>query len=185
MNNSNRPICDTLFGLSFATVGDIGSRTVIEAPRELRDGFIYPATVPVLDYEFDVEWLGDEILGCVDGLICSDRIANVLLQSDLTGFTITDVLVSHSQNWRALYRRTRLPAFKRIVVADVCRVVGYRTITSWPEVDISTVAPLQEPINWDDPAPEPNFDVVVTQRFLDAVGRDAIPNSLVYPVVFS
>jgi hypothetical protein len=182
MNNSNLPIVDSLFGLSFATVGDIGSRTEIEAPRLLRDGFIYPAIIPVLDYEFDLEWKGDEILGCVDGLICSDRIADLMLQSDLTGFTITDVIVSHSQNWQALYRRTRLPPFKRIVVAEVCRVVGYRTLRSRPEADISTVAPLQEPINWDDPAPEPYFDVVVTQRFIDAVSRDAIPNSLVYPV---
>jgi len=74
-----------------------------------------PVIVRNLHYQFD-GWLGDELLASSPSFIVTERLADKLQSHHLSGYEIKAVEISTSQQFRELYPRRDLPAFKWLYI---------------------------------------------------------------------
>jgi hypothetical protein len=79
--------------------------------KTVADTSVRPPIVSRLDYEFQ-GWLGDELLESFPCFIVSDRVAEALQESQLTGFTLDDVRISSSAAFEELHSEVSLPRFR-------------------------------------------------------------------------
>lgn len=63
-----------------------------------------------LNFEFD-GWLGDDLLTTSPVFIITENLANSLINSNLTGYTLDKVIVSKSFTFDELYPERELPIF--------------------------------------------------------------------------
>lgn len=88
--------------------GQLGESTVMETSS-------HPPIVTHLHYHFD-GWLGDDLLEAFPCFIITERLAEALTKSELTGWQLKDVVVSKSETFEDLYPGRELPKFRWLVV---------------------------------------------------------------------
>jgi hypothetical protein len=84
--------------------GGLGSKTIL-------DNSTFPPKVNVLNYHFE-GWLEDDILETFPCFIVTEKLKLYLDKSKLTGFTFSELLVTTSDTFKALYNNPqKLPNF--------------------------------------------------------------------------
>lgn len=86
----------------------LGSNTIV-------DQSVHPPKISHLHYDFDV-WLGDDLLEAFPCFIVSQRLAEALNKSRLTGYELRDVEISVSDMFRELDPVPELPPFAWLYV---------------------------------------------------------------------
>lgn len=81
----------TFYRMHPEVAGGLGERTQL-------DRSVHPPIVHQLHYEFD-GWLGDELLESFPSFIVTDALAQQLVASGLTGFSLAPVEVSYSEQF--------------------------------------------------------------------------------------
>ena len=83
--------------------GSFGEKSII-------DSSFHPPKVLKMHYEFD-GWMGGELLEYFSSYIVSENLKNILINSELTGATIVDAIVSKSSNFEESNPEILLPKF--------------------------------------------------------------------------
>lgn len=94
----------TFYAIEPEVAGGFGERT------QIIDNVGRPMTVTHLHYQFD-GWLGDELLASTPCFIVSKHLADELEGARLTGFSLDQVDVSTSPEFRAFKADVTLPQF--------------------------------------------------------------------------
>jgi hypothetical protein len=94
--------------ISPEVAGQLGERTDL-------DPSLYPPIVAHLHYQFD-GWLGDDLLEAFPCFIVTERLADALEKSALTGWHLQNVTVSKSVMFEDLYPGRELPGFRWLIV---------------------------------------------------------------------
>jgi len=71
---------------------------------------VHPPDVDSLHYEFD-GWPGDDLLESFPCFIISEKLKEMIGESELTGYEIGDVTVSKSETFTELHPERELPDF--------------------------------------------------------------------------
>lgn len=83
--------------------GGLGAETMMDLS-------FHPPVVKRLHYEFD-GWLGSEVLEAFPCYIITDNVAGIFAASELQGFSMEEVIISVSQEYRDWYGNRPLPEF--------------------------------------------------------------------------
>ena len=83
--------------------GGIGKGTVMNTSS-------HSQVISKLNYEFD-GWLGDELIEAFPVFITTEHLSILISKYNLTGFTISEVEVSKSGEFKDLYNNHELPNF--------------------------------------------------------------------------
>lgn len=86
-----------------------------EVPGQWADDIVvdrstHPPEVKELSIVFD-GWLGDDILEVFPSFIVTERLAEAMYESGLSGFEFRDVKISISEQFKDLYGEKELPRF--------------------------------------------------------------------------
>jgi hypothetical protein len=87
-------------------------------PRTVADRSVHPPRVERLHYEF-AGWLGDDLLESFPCYVVTPSLAEALGAAQCTGFSLDDVLVTSTEEFRELYPGRKLPAFRWLKVHGV------------------------------------------------------------------
>ncbi|MEV6527554.1 hypothetical protein AB0M43_37075 [Longispora sp. NPDC051575] len=108
--------------------GELGPGTVI-------DTTVHPPRVSVLEYVF-TDWLGDDLLESFPCYLASERLADAIERSDVTGYRFDHVDVSVSPEADELLEDATLPAFRWLIATGTACVDDFGT-TSKGEIVVS------------------------------------------------
>jgi hypothetical protein len=108
----------------------------------------HPPKVTHLHYEFQ-GWLGDELLESFPCFIVTQRLANRLRSSQLSGFSLSEAEVSASDKFMERHPGQELPSFEWLQVLgtpgvdDFALSVGARLVVSQTALDMLQEFPLE------------------------------------------
>ncbi|MBG6136069.1 hypothetical protein [Longispora fulva] len=85
------------------------------------DTTVHPPVVSALEYVIS-DWLGDDLLECFPCHLASDRLADAIELSGLTGYRIDQVRVTLSPQAEEALEGTPLPAFRWLIAIGVAGV---------------------------------------------------------------
>jgi hypothetical protein len=152
------------------------------------------ATVPEvtqLEYQFD-GWMGDDLLTASPCYIVTQRLADALTRSDLTGFRLADVQISTSSEW-AQWKQLRpdlvpeLPAFRWLVPDGRAEFTMDGTICGWSGDDLNwaTCRDYVKPATFEEMLAESisPHGLVITPRCLELLRGYQISRSRVRELV--
>lgn len=83
--------------------GQLGSNTIMDTTN-------HPPVVMHLHHEFD-GWLGDDLIECFPCFLVTERLAEALSKSRVTGFELRKAKISRSEIFNDLYPKRVLPRF--------------------------------------------------------------------------
>ena len=98
----------TYYYIEPEVAGELGVNTIL-------DSSTHPPRVEKLHYRFS-GWLGDAILESFPCFIITQSAANALNENGVTGITLSDVEVSVSEEFDAMYPQKMLPQFRWIKI---------------------------------------------------------------------
>jgi hypothetical protein len=98
----------TRWYISPEVAGQLGEHTRLDPSQ-------HPPIVMELHYEFD-GWLGDDLLEGFPCFLVTEKLAEALKGSELTGWRLKDVAVSKSAIFEDLYPERDLPRFRWLIV---------------------------------------------------------------------
>ena len=114
------------------------------------DYSVHPPIVSQLHYEFD-GWLGDDLIEAFPCYLVSQRLKEALDASNFTGFKFDEVKISKSSEFLELYQERCLPKFYWF------KIIGI--------------------IDKDDVSLSKNYQLIVSQKFLDFLKKYQIKNA--------
>jgi hypothetical protein len=92
------------YRLSPEVAGGLGPDTELDTTE-------HPPTVHRLHYEFQ-GWLGDDLLETFPCFIATRRLCAALSASSLSGYELTELVVTKSEEFEEMYPGRELPAFQ-------------------------------------------------------------------------
>lgn len=90
--------------------GELGANTQMDVS-------VHPPRVSHLHYRFE-GWLGDDLLESFPCYLVTERLADALRRSNLTGWSLLPVEITTSTEFDELYPGRALPGFSWLHVAD-------------------------------------------------------------------
>lgn len=113
------------FELEPEVAGGLGENSVL-------DSTIHPPSVKHLHYSFD-GWLGDCLLESFPCFIVSEQLSNAMEKSELTGYSLSSVEVTKSEQFLELHSELELPIFYRL------NITGNRMVDDFSLSDSNTL----------------------------------------------
>jgi hypothetical protein len=74
-----------------------------------------PITISSMHYELD-GWLGDDLLTEAGYFLVTESLATGLVNTELSGFTVKDAIVTKSERFEEMYPDRTLPEFKWLII---------------------------------------------------------------------